>query len=83
MHLRNPDGTLFSPAWSRRAVEYGSGTGRTWEVAENMAGLMREAGFVDVGERRFRWPVGGASEVGRWNLGRWYVMSFFILSFGL
>lgn len=41
---------------------------------------MREAGFVDVGERRFRWPVGGASEVGRWNLGRWYVLFRFFCS---
>lgn len=44
-----------------------------------MAGLMQEAGFVDVVEKRFRWPVGDWSgdvrlrEVGRWNLRRWYV----------
>lgn len=42
-----------------------------------MAGLMREAGFVDVVEKRFKWPIGPWSsdpklkEIGRWNLLNW------------
>lgn len=75
MHLRNADGTLSAePAlalWSRRAIAFGGLTGRTWEVAENMAGLVREAGFEGVVERRFRWGVGGEGEVGRGNFLRW------------
>ncbi|KAM0720334.1 hypothetical protein Q7P37_004470 [Cladosporium fusiforme] len=77
VHLRNPDGTLFSQQWSQYAVSYGARTGRTWEIAENMAGLMQEAGFVDVAEKRFKWPVGSWSsdvrlqEIGKWNLKRW------------
>ena len=52
-------------------------TGKTFEIAENMAGLVREAGFEDVVEKRFKWPVGPWStdpklkEIGRWNLLNW------------
>lgn len=83
VHLRNPDGTLFSQQWSQHAVSYGARTGRTWEIAENMAGLMQEAGFVDVAEKRFKWPVGSWSsdvrlqEIGKWNLKRWYALCHF------
>lgn len=42
-----------------------------------MAGLIKEAGFVDVVEKRFKWPIGPWSsdprlkEIGRWNLLNW------------
>ena len=42
-----------------------------------MAGLISEAGFVDVVEKRFKWPIGPWSsdaklkEIGRWNLLNW------------
>lgn len=81
MHNRSPDSTL-SPSsvlakWSQIAVQIGTLTGKTFEIAENMAGLIREAGFVDVVEKRYRWPIGPWSsdprlkELGRWNLLNW------------
>lgn len=42
-----------------------------------MASLIQEAGFVDVVEKKFKWPVGPWSsdpklkELGRWNLLNW------------
>jgi hypothetical protein len=42
-----------------------------------MAGHIADAGFVDVVERRFKWPIGPWSsdsrlkEIGRWNLLNW------------
>lgn len=76
LHLREAtSGALSRRAvlarWSQLAVAAATETGRTLEVAENMAGLMREAGFERVAERRFRWPVGGASQLGRLNRLRW------------
>ncbi|KAH9828049.1 methyltransferase [Teratosphaeria destructans] len=81
IHLRSTDGTLSTNKalrrWSEHAIRLGMLTGKTFELAENMAGLIREAGFVDVTEKRFKWPVGAWSsegrekEVGKWNLLRW------------
>lgn len=81
IHNRSADGSLAANStlakWSRNALECARRTGKTFEIAENMAGLMREAGFVDVVERRFRWPIGPWSsdaalkEIGRWNLLNW------------
>lgn len=80
-HVREIDGTLAAnPAlrqWGDSFVEAGARCGKTWEIAENMAGLIGEAGFVDVAERRFKWPVGPWSsdqrmkDIGRWNLLNW------------
>jgi hypothetical protein len=81
VHIRNQDGSLSPDAtlarWSTVAVQVGTLTGRTFEIAENMAGLIREAGFVDMVEKRSRWPIGPWSsdprlkEIGRWNLLNW------------
>jgi trans-aconitate methyltransferase len=62
IHNRSADGTLAPNAtlaqWSRNALDVARGTGKTFEIAENMAGLITEAGFVDVVEKRFKWPIG-------------------------
>ncbi|KAK4504401.1 hypothetical protein PRZ48_005317 [Zasmidium cellare] len=81
IHNRSADGTLSPDAtlarWSRNALECAQRTGKTFEIAENMAGLIREAGFEEVVERRFKWPIGPWSsdkklkEIGRWNLLNW------------
>lgn len=82
MHIRSgPDGQLSrEPAlarWTENVVRAGAVTGKTFEIAENMAGLIREAGFEGVVEKRFRWPIGTWSdeaslrELGRWNLMSW------------
>lgn len=63
--------------WSRYAVDVGRRSGKTFEIAETMAALVKDAGFVDVVERRFKWPIGPWSsdprmkEIGRWNLLSW------------
>ena len=62
---------------SRYGIECGRRINKTFEIAENMAGLITEAGFVDVTEKRFKWPIGPWSseprlkEIGRWNLLNW------------
>jgi len=81
VHNRASDGTMsFIPEfaqWSQNAIRVATMTGKTFEIAENMAGLLREAGFTDVVEKRFKWPVGPWSsdpklkEIGRWNLLNW------------
>lgn len=80
-HIRSVDGTLSTipvlRQWLDDKIEVGARTGKTWEIAENMAGLIREAGFVDIVEKRFKWPVGPWSsdqrmkDIGRWNLLNW------------
>lgn len=81
IHNRSADATLAPNAtlarWSQNALEIARMTGKTFEIAENMAGLMTEAGFENVVERRFKWPIGPWSsdpklkEIGRWNLLQW------------
>lgn len=80
-HIRSLDGTLSSTSalrqWTDNIIEVGVRTGKTWEIAENMGGLIREAGFVDVVEKRFKWPLGPwasdqrLKDIGRWNLLNW------------
>lgn len=51
--------------------------GKTMKIQEKMRDLMEEAGFVDIVETKFKWPVGlwGATpkmkDVGRWNMAHW------------
>lgn len=81
IHNRSADGTLSPNAtlarWSQNALNIAQNSGKTFEIAENMAGLITEAGFVDVVEKRFKWPIGPWSsdkrlkEIGRWNLLNW------------
>lgn len=81
IHNRSADGTLSPNAtlarWSQNALAIAQKSGKTFEIAENMAGLITEAGFVDVVEKRFKWPIGPWSsdarlkEIGRWNLLNW------------
>jgi SAM-dependent methyltransferase len=63
--------------WSRNALECAARTGKSFAIAEEMAGLVADAGFEHVVERRFKWPIGPWSsdpklkEIGRWNLLNW------------
>ncbi|KAK8250909.1 S-adenosyl-L-methionine-dependent methyltransferase [Phyllosticta capitalensis] len=58
-------------------TEAGEKMGKTMQIGESMVGLIREAGFEDVVEKRFEWPIGAwdedarAKEIGRWNLRNW------------
>jgi hypothetical protein len=51
--------------------------GKTFKIQEQMRDLVEEAGFVDIVEKKFKWPIGpwGADpklkEIGRWNVIHW------------
>jgi trans-aconitate methyltransferase len=77
--VRSRDGSPLAPetvlgTWTSQAIGVGKATGKTFEISEKMASLVKEAGFVDVVEKRFQWPIGSWSsdarlkEIGRWNL---------------
>ncbi|KAL2353359.1 S-adenosyl-L-methionine-dependent methyltransferase [Cryomyces antarcticus] len=63
--------------WSQNAKEAGDKIGKTFEIAEHTKYLIAQAGFIDVVEERFKWPIGPWSsdaklkELGRWNLLSW------------
>lgn len=63
--------------WGAHFVDVGERVGKTFEIAENMASLIADAGFEGVVERRFPWPIGPWSsdprlkDLGRWNLLNW------------
>jgi hypothetical protein len=81
LHIRSADGKLSSDSmfsqWSQNVVSAGAISGKTYEIAENMAGLVDEAGFEDVVEQGHWWPIGAWSgdakmqEIGRMNLLNW------------
>lgn len=55
--------------WSKCSVL----TGKSWFISETMQESIREAGFVNVCERRFRWPIGTwSSDPKLQEIGRWY-----------
>lgn len=70
-----PDHTMA--LWGSRYEEITKRTGKSYETAETMAELIRAAGFVDVVDKCFKWPIGPWSsdprlkEIGRWNLLNW------------
>jgi hypothetical protein len=77
IHNRSADGTLAKEGtlakWSANALAIAERTGKTFEIAENMAGLITEAGFEDVVEKRFKWPIGPWSSDKRLKeLGEWW-----------
>ncbi|KAF2186779.1 S-adenosyl-L-methionine-dependent methyltransferase [Zopfia rhizophila CBS 207.26] len=52
-------------------------TGMTFHTIKNMVGYMRDAGFVDIVERKFVWPIGPwpsdphLKDMGRWGERNW------------
>ena len=81
LHIRSADGKLSSNSmfsqWSQNIVSAGAISGKTYEIAENMAGLVDEAGFENVVEQGQWWPIGAWSgdakmqDIGRMNLVNW------------
>ncbi|KAI9830533.1 MAG: hypothetical protein M1819_005491 [Sarea resinae] len=63
--------------WGKFSVRAGEISGRSFQVGEQMQDWIKEAGFVDVVEQRYKWPIGSWSsdpklkELGRWNLVHW------------
>lgn len=78
IHQKSDDGTLAydSPLaqWGRDAIALCDEIGKTAEIAEKMGGLIRDAGFVDIYERKYKWPIGtwssdpNSKKIGHWNL---------------
>ena len=44
--------------WAKEGLEVAKITGRTFEVMYHMYDWIRDAGFQDVVEKRYRWPLG-------------------------
>jgi hypothetical protein len=51
------EGTLME-RWGPLAIEAGMKFGKSFSIAEDMRGLMEEAGFVNIQTHAFRWPIG-------------------------
>ncbi|KAF2400542.1 S-adenosyl-L-methionine-dependent methyltransferase [Trichodelitschia bisporula] len=63
----------FYNLWGRTVIGLGEKFGKPFTIWEEAKGLMEEAGFVDVVEVRYKWPMNGwpadplQKELGRWN----------------
>ena len=59
------------------AIKCGEVFGKTLRVQEFMKDLITQAGFVDVEETRYKWPIGAWSndqrlkDLGNWNMKHW------------
>jgi hypothetical protein len=81
MALREPSGQLTEhpvfKQWTDDIVHMGEMIGKTMKTATLMADWIKDAGFVNVVEKKFKWPLGPWSsdpklkEIGRWNLLNW------------
>lgn len=75
------DGTLPPDSifhkWQQFWDECSRVTGKSWLICDTMKQSIIDAGFVDVREERFKWPIGtwGSDErsqdIGRWNREFW------------
>lgn len=72
----NPADVLYRRV-SDLICEAGDKMGKDFRIAEHIADRMRRAGFVDIVEKKFIWPIGPWSsdtklkEIGRWNQRNW------------
>ncbi|PYH80121.1 S-adenosyl-L-methionine-dependent methyltransferase [Aspergillus uvarum CBS 121591] len=63
----------FYRVWGQTVLNSGNMSGKTFNIWAESATRLRQAGFVDVVERRFQWPLNAWSsdaklhELGRWN----------------
>ncbi len=62
---------------SQLAVEASQKFGKNLRVAPLMKKMIEEAGFVDVVEKHYKWPLGEwpinhrLKDIGRWNMKHW------------
>jgi len=67
-----PPGHFFEE-WGRTVVASGEKAGKSFRIWEEAKGYMERAGFVDVTEVRYKWPMNGWSldpkmrEIGKFN----------------
>ncbi|KAF2099340.1 S-adenosyl-L-methionine-dependent methyltransferase [Rhizodiscina lignyota] len=63
----------FYRLWGRTVIEMGGRFGKTFNIWQESREKMEQAGFVEVTEIRYKWPMNGWSsdakmrEIGRWN----------------
>jgi hypothetical protein len=60
MPFRSADGTLENTTildWCHKTLEGSSKLGRTWADPKQYKRIMEEVGFVNVEERRLKWPL--------------------------
>lgn len=71
-----PPGSMWETQ-GELAIECGELFGKTMLIQTQMKDLITAAGFVDVVEYKFKWPLGPWSndprlkDIGRWNLHLW------------
>lgn len=59
------------------AIECGDRFGKTFQIQEKMKDLIVQAGFVEVVEMKYKWPIGAWSneqkmkDLGKWNMHHW------------
>lgn len=59
------------------AIECGERFGKTFLIQERMKDLITQAGFEDVVELKYKWPIGAWStdqklkDLGNWNMHHW------------
>lgn len=71
------DGTMgpdhFYHTWGKTVIEMGDRFGKTFTIWEEAKERMESAGFVDIVEVEYKWPMNGWSQdkkmknIGRWN----------------
>jgi SAM-dependent methyltransferase len=71
------DGTMgpdhFYHTWGKTVIEMGDRFGKTFTIWEEAKERMERAGFVDIVEVEYKWPINGWSQdkkmknIGRWN----------------
>jgi hypothetical protein len=63
----------FYHEWGKTVIEMGQKFGKSFTIWEESAERMRKAGFVEVVEVRYKWPMNGwpkeetMKNIGRWN----------------
>jgi hypothetical protein len=60
---------IFSE-WAKTFVTAGEATGMSFDIASSLEGWLTEAGFVNVNIEGKRVPVGGKTDLGKYNLVR-------------
>lgn len=78
---KSDDGSIDADSmwdeFGKLVIECGVRFGKTMQIQEKMKNLIEEAGFVDVVEKTYKWPIGAWSndpklkDIGRWNLHLW------------
>lgn len=71
IHLKS-DNRDFGPGhilfdWATPFIESGDKLGTTFDVVGKMKGWMKDAGFINITEKRYKIPFCGKSKLAQWN----------------